>query len=66
MLELNRGQRSLLAETLRDIANIAAGAMLFGQFVGDRPFSWPLGSLGAAVWVCLVGFAIIIAGRKAS
>ena len=30
MLILNREQRKLLAETLRDIANIAAGAMVFG------------------------------------
>lgn len=64
MLEFSVEQRVLLAETLRDIANIAAGALLFGQFLSDRPFSVPLGIMGAALWFCLVVFAIAVAGRK--
>ena len=54
----------LLAETLRDVANVAAGAMLFGQFLTERQFSLSLGVLGMAVWICLVVSAIAVAGRK--
>jgi hypothetical protein len=39
MLVLKAEQRKLLAETVRDIANIAAGAMVFGQFLADQAFS---------------------------
>jgi len=64
MLELSPAQRVLLAETLRDIANVAAGAMVFGQFLTERPFSPSLGVLGMAVWICLVVSAIAVAGRR--
>jgi hypothetical protein len=39
ILHFGRAQRSLLAETLRDIANLAAAEMIFGQFVGGQVFS---------------------------
>ena len=66
MLRWTQEQRALLAETFRDIANIAAGAMVFGQFLGERAFSPALALLGVAVWACLVLFALAVAGRKAS
>jgi hypothetical protein len=49
---------------LRDIANVAAGAMLFGQFITKRPFSLSLAILGFGLWACLVVLAIAVAGRK--
>ena len=52
----------LLAETLRDIANIAAGAMVFGQFIGSQTLSYSIAAFGMGVWVALVTFAIILAG----
>ena len=58
MLELTTQQRVLLAETSRDIANIAAGAMVFGQFLGGRPFSASIALGGVLVWVSLVVFAV--------
>lgn len=64
MIELSYSQRVLLAETLRDIANLAAGAMVFGQFLGERPFSVWLAFVGVAVWGCLVAFALTFVGRK--
>ena len=66
MLELSPEQRVLLSATLRDIANVAAGAMLFGQFIGEGPFSLSLGVLGMVVWICLVVSALAVAGRKRS
>ena len=61
MVGFDRSQRRLLAETLRDIANIAAGATVFGQFVAGGPFSLAVAILGGALWVALVGYAVVIA-----
>jgi hypothetical protein len=63
MLVLQREQHVLLAETLREIANVAAGAMVFGQSLADRPFSPWLAVLGAGLWVSLVIVAVLLAGR---
>ncbi len=49
-----------LVETLRDAANIAAGALMFGQFLGDSAFSTALAVVGLAVWSCLIGFALLL------
>ena len=60
MVGFDRSQRRLLAETVRDIANIAAGALVFGQFVTGGPFSLPLAIFGGGLWVVLVGYAVVI------
>lgn len=62
MVRLNREQRMLLAETLRDIANIVAGAMVFGQFIGSQTLSYSIAAFGMGVWVALVTFAMVLAG----
>ncbi len=64
MVELGPRQRVLLAETSRDIANIAAGATVFGQFLGERPFSPPIAIGGVILWVCVVIFAIRLMGKE--
>ena len=61
MVVFDRSQRRLLAETFRDIANVAAGAMVFGQFVAGTTFSPRLAAAGVAVWILLVVFAILAA-----
>lgn len=61
MLLLTRQQRTLLAETLRDVANVAVGAMVFGQFLADRMFSSWVAVLGVAGWLILVACALVIA-----
>jgi len=66
MLKWSSEQRALLAETLRDVANIAVGAMVFGQFLGAQAFSPWLALLGVVVWSCLVVFALVVAGRNRS
>ena len=60
MLRLGRARRERLAETLRDIANIAAGAMVFGQFLGSQPFSFRLAIFGVVMWTTFVAFAITL------
>jgi hypothetical protein len=64
MLELNDAQRGVLADKLADVANIAVGALLFGQFLGDGPFSPSLAAVGVGIWVFLVGCAVGVTGRR--
>ena len=65
MLLLNDGQRALLADKLSDAANLAAGALFFGQFVGSRPFSLTLALCGLGSWVGLFAWAVVLARKKA-
>jgi len=66
MVRLSRTQRTLLAETLRDIANLAAGAMVFGQFLADAMFSTGVALGGVAVWIVLVVTAVRYASEEPS
>ena len=61
MLHFGRAQRTLLAETLRDIANLAAGAMVFGQFLADTRFSVAVALGGISLWIVFVVCAILLA-----
>jgi hypothetical protein len=61
--DLTRAQRTLLAETLRDIANMAAGAMIFGQFLADATFSANVALGGMFLWVLLVLCALLFASE---
>ena len=56
-------QRRFVAERVGELANIAAGAMVFGQFLGDRPFSMLVGSVGMGAWIVLFVLATALAGR---
>jgi hypothetical protein len=58
MLRFSNDQRLFVAEGLRELANLAAAALLFGQFVADRPFS-PLAALGGMlVWIALMAIGV--------
>jgi hypothetical protein len=63
MLRLKARRRAVLVETLRELANLVAGALVLGQFVGPQAASaWVvLGGLGS--WVALVGLAILLTGE---
>ena len=61
MLRLSAGRRVLLADKLSDLANLAAGSTVLGQFLTDRPFSWLLALCGFAVWSVLITAALRIA-----
>jgi hypothetical protein len=63
MLLLNRAQRTLLAEKLADIGNLAAGALIFGQFLSEHSFSLSLVAFGVATWLMLTSIAVAIAKR---
>jgi Ca2+/Na+ antiporter len=59
-------QRVLFAETLRDIANVAAGALVFGQVLSDAPFSFWLAAAGMVLWCCLVTLAVHLVKESTS
>ena len=61
MLRLTRGQRTMLADKLLDVANVAAGALVFGQLLGDR-FAISLAIAGIGPWIVLAMCALAEAG----
>ena len=64
MLLLDQGQRELLADKLPDAANLAVGALFFGQFLSDRPFSIGLAFAGIGAWAALVVWGLVLARRR--
>ena len=66
MLELRGRQRAVLVDKLPDLANVAVGAMSFGQFLSGQPFSFKLALAGIGVWFILTGFAVSLAGKDRS
>ena len=64
MLDFDRGQRALLADKLFDAGNVAAGGMLFGQFVAGRPFSIRLAATGLTIWLGLLIVSVVLERRR--
>ena len=54
----------MLADKLPDAANLAIGALFFGQFLSDRPFSTTLAVCGSGAWLVLIIWAILLARKK--
>ncbi len=50
---MSREERKLLAEKLLDLANIVAGAMVFGQFVSGQEFSISVFGVGLLITIFL-------------
>lgn len=64
MLRLNPRQRAVIVEKLPDLANLAAGILVLGQFVGEELASvWRM-VVGAALWTGLAGITLVIAGGE--
>ena len=61
MLRLTARQREALIEKAPDAGNLAAGLMLLGQFLVERPFSVTLAVLGATTWVVFWGVMLMLA-----
>lgn len=54
----------MIVEKLPDLANLAAGVLVLGQFVGDEPTSISLLLAGVAIWITIAGVTRLIAGGK--
>ncbi len=63
MVGLTPEQRQMLIDKLPDAANLALGALVFGQFLGDEPFSLVKAAGGLAGWFVLLGCAFALGGR---
>jgi hypothetical protein len=61
MLVLKRAQRAVFVEKLPDAANLAIGALVFGQFLADE-FSASLMLHGLWLWAFFMAWAIVLAG----
>ena len=60
MIGLSSEQRGMLIDKLPDTANLVLGALVFGQFLSDRPFSIEVALIGIAGWFVLVGWAFLV------
>jgi hypothetical protein len=61
MLRLRPRRREVLVETLRELANLTAGALVLAQFIGQQTLSLGLAVAGIALWLALVGMAVALA-----
>jgi hypothetical protein len=64
MLDFDRRQRALLADKLFDAGNVAAGGMVFRQFVADRPFSILLAVMGLVIWLTALTVSLVLERRR--
>ena len=61
MLVLKPTQRAMFADKLPDAANLAMGALVFGQFLGGG-FSPLVALLGLGLWAFFMSWAAVLAG----
>lgn len=64
MLRLKPRQRAALSETLRELAHLAAGVLVLGQFIGEQPPSLWLILVGGAIWAALVALGLVLSGDQ--
>ena len=64
MVRLRPGQRRLVVANVPALGNVAAGSLLFGQFLSDRPYSPALAVIGLATWAVLFGIALFFAAQE--
>ena len=64
MLRLKQAQLKVLVDTLRDAANVAVGALVFGQALSERGYSPTLALIGICSWALLLAFAIVLASLE--
>ncbi|MGH9253615.1 MAG: hypothetical protein ACRD3C_03505 [Vicinamibacterales bacterium] len=65
MLRLTDAQRAVLVQAFPAVAHLAVGALVFGQFLREQPFSFLRMLAGIGIWVSFVSFAVVLArGRQ--
>ena len=64
MLRFGPRRRTVLVETLRELANLVVGALVIGRLVGAQGSSTFLLLGGIVAWVLLVGLAVLLAGES--
>jgi hypothetical protein len=64
LLALNQRQRMLIADTLRQVANIIFAAGVVGRMFGSERGSLVISALGMAAWWVILAAAVAFAGGK--
>lgn len=64
MIRFSEGQRNVLVDKVPDVANVAAGALVFGQFLGGQGFSLRMAAFGAVIWVVLVSWSLFLTRER--
>ena len=64
MIKLTDAQRTVLTQALPAVAHLALGALVFGQFLREQPYSLWLAVAGVALWLWFIGMAVAEAGGK--
>ena len=64
MVRLAAGQRAVFGEKFLDLANYAAAALVFGQFVGQQPLSWRVMLAGVATWLVFAALSFSLTGER--
>lgn len=50
----------MLVDKVPDTANVALAALVFGQFLGERPYSLAVGLVGLAIWSALIVITMLV------
>jgi hypothetical protein len=61
---LSLRQRDLLADKFADAANLAGGALIFGQAITDRAVSLVIAVVGLGLWMLLIMLACVLSGVR--
>jgi hypothetical protein len=64
MLRWKGQRRALFGEKFLDLANYAAAALVFSQFVSEQPVSWRVGIAGAMAWLVFAALSYWLAGEQ--
>jgi hypothetical protein len=64
MVKLAEGQRAVLVQAFPAVGNLGIGALVFGQFLRQQPFSTMRALTGIGIWLGFIGFAVVLAGAK--
>jgi hypothetical protein len=64
MVRLTKRRRTLFGEKFLDLANYAAAALVFGEFVGAQPVSWIIIVAGLATWLVLATMSFLLTGDR--
>lgn len=64
MVSFTDAQRAVLVQALPAVAHLGLGALVFGQFLREQPFSFRMALAGVGVWVWFVSMAVVVAGVR--
>jgi len=64
VIRFNQDHRRLYADKIVDLANIAVGALVFGQILSERGFSFRLTLIGLTLFISGYLMSYLFLGRR--